>query len=826
MMKNRLDDKLNVMRFVRDPNKKGRIQVEGSTSWADIIDGHTMRGDDLRVPLYSGPPSSPYVHTLIFDFDNLDWDHGEGLLDVLEATFSSLCLLVHTGNGFHAYLPLVQSYTHGEIPMLKASYVMLCDELRRALEDKLPHTAQFKVDPGPFNMGAYGRMPGSSNTKKLDSQVSLYAWLEGDVLDRVEDLLVHKAVEPRRHADHRSPVAEGEGALKDSVFYKHCRFLRWVHTDVNEVDYSSWKHAMILTSNLGRRDWADEINKDYQGDSAHAVDAFFEKAGSYPSYCRTISRSAMRESGWHGCMGCSHNYSHNTPVNITGPAPTPSKSDGYHKTDSEGDVVETRINTNDVASEWSNRHSHASVVDGELWDYNPEEGVYDRRADSIKDFATYDTPLRKELAAIPNHGIYESDDKKKLAQALSTSTYMHLRDTEEFDWAGHVAFNNGLLNVETGAIEAFDPEKRVTSKAVYDYDENLDFSFVHDFFEDMTLCPEAVRLLQAFAGLMLSNIPNKSYQQFIWLSGAPVSGKSTLVELMDTVTGDKAISYPSTGSFAIAEDSYKLDFFGRKIFYIDDLKLPMGKERQFIAFMNPLVSGAAVNVKIPFKPIRKLAPKTTVAVTSNDFPPRQLAKEGFDRRLRVANFSVAMTREHKRMLAAFYAEPAKMGAVMCWAVQGLKGCLERARETAEYLPGHTPFETALKSGGLGAQDSPIETFFNEALVIGQAGDSAPVAKLETLHRAWARERDRRPLPRHKLVQTVGMWVSEQTRLAYEQIITPDAVRHVRLNERTRDADEDAQNARTRGRRDRDRSKGVARRDRGVAGPRRLRRTKT
>lgn len=172
--------------------------------------------------------------------------------------------------------------------------------------------------------------------------------------------------------------------------------------------------------------------------------------------------------------------------------------------------------------------------------------------------------------------------------------YLHIRAPEETTGASshYIAFKNGIYNINTGALEEFNPDVVIKNKIPYNYNFDAYNADMDGMLDRVSCHDDNIRdLLEEMAGFCLFRGGNTLRKAFI-LIGDKANGKSTFLDCITQMVGDyntAALDLKDLGDrFRTAE------LFGKLINAGDDI----GDE--FIA--NPavfkkLVSGDRVTVE-------------------------------------------------------------------------------------------------------------------------------------------------------------------------------------------------------------------------------------
>ena len=744
-------------------NRKKMVH-KGNITWQDIEEGVDWTGKDLRFKLYQGKPGNPdSIDTLIFDIDHLSDKYDDQILEIVSNLFPYQSYIMYTGGGYHIYLPLEEGFAQEEVPMALESYHEQCEKLNEELEHVV-EGEEFEVDHHVLTAGRYGRVPGSTNSKNGET-VRFVGTVTGDTLPDMTDLLQYREV-AKVEKIHTPVIGETTEKWEDSILYNNCAMSRWVTDNINDIPYEVWKLFLCTLAARKERNYATQVAQNYEKygpEEEDNIDKFFDSEIKRP-LCRTFANHCKE------CDTCPHNLKANTPINVTGPAPTPSRDKGFHRLDDEGNLDYTRVNTDDIISEYTNLHSDLFKMTKTLYVYNGN--YYKKEADNVSDYGLYSKDLKDRLNAIPKRGVYHHLDRAKFGNILHTSAYVPLRGTEAMDSEDWIGFSNGYLNVSTGEFTRPTPEVILTSLVNYDLDEDMDCSEVHDWFKSVLLSDEATELLQTFFGLTISNVRNVDYQQFLWLVGTPGAGKSTCLRLLNDITDKAVINYSNTAVFKVRGDGFPVSFLGKKLFCVDELNVEKRTRKEveeIISFLNPIISGHPMQCKLPYEAVVEAEPKTTVIITSNDMPPQTSSEDGLKRRLRVVHFPVELTDEQKKFMFQKNNNEI-MKKVVAWAVQGLRKSLKRQQETGSYTPGRTGFELSLhKTRNSG---KTFDDFLSERIQLSRRSRGSTLESIGRAYRKWTMNAPGVDVISDSAIQRAVIGhISKMYQLPYERIVT-------------------------------------------------------
>lgn len=733
---------MDVVSFTQD----GKRRKHGHLDFSDLATV-TWEGINLRFALFTGPSANPSIHTLCIDVDKLSLGYTEEFVECIDNLIPWEAYILHTGNGFHVYVPLGESFVKEEIAWLTDSWEKFCDELDEYLNDCIPENINYIVDRNVLSSGRYGRVPGSSNKKKGKdtTKVTYIDTLEGDVLPDIGVLLEHKEPPYQGGELEREQDLE-EGEWEDSDLYKYCGFSRYCCDNIDKIPYDWWRTLLLILKERFSSEVVHDVAKRSNRYNKEETETFIKQDKFYRFTCKTIQSKTNKE-GVTVCNRCPHNLGGNSPLNVHGALPTPSKDRGFHVITGKSGINYKRIECNDVANYFFNTHKDTFQLGNSFYIYDEDKGIYNLEAVKTNSYGVYSQRLKEILNSIPHRGIYHKDDRQDLATSLYTNLGLVNKISESINPPNLIGFINGVLDIDTGSFHEHDPANYLTNLVETDYIEDINTNEVEDLFFNSLRCDDSVDLVQAFLGLALSNIPNERYQEMLWCAGVSGAGKSTLLRMLGLVTKNAVVHYASTSSFRIKGDGFPVSMVGKKVFAIDDFKPNLGGSAsmsKFAAFMNPIISGEPMHIKVPYDPVFSVSPTTTVVVTSNSLPLDMDAEEGLERRLRCVYFSVLPSQKELDFIRDIGVNNDKAQAIVRWGVEGLRKCLQRREDIGYYTPDNTPFEEKLLDGELSPSKPTFDEYFKLHLEC-QEGVQTLLDSIVNDYTKWCTQRGGEPL---------------------------------------------------------------------------------
>lgn len=231
-----------------------------------------------------------------------------------------------------------------------------------------------------------------------------------------------------------------------------------------------------------------------------------------------------------------------------------------------------------------------------------------------------------------------------------------------------LAFDDGVLNLETQEFGPHRPEYYLTSKLPYPYDPTATSETWDRFLADTV--PEAADFLQEFAGYCLTTLTR--YELAVWLYGPPGGGKSTFVEGMLAMLGYRA----TVLGLADIENSR----FGLTSLPGKTLAISTEQPAHFIKsphLLNAIISGEPINVDRKFRDMVTIVPRCKLLWAMNELPRIDERGSGLFRRVKLVQFpAIPIERRNPRVKE----DIARSGmAVTNWALVGLARLQERGR---------------------------------------------------------------------------------------------------------------------------------------------------
>ena len=649
----------------KTPGKKGRIEIVNDFTWEDLSEPYVTH-DDLRFTLYEWDPETKEAlnNAIFIDIDDKKLLDLPDLPEQVQEVFGEVKLYwVHTGGGFHVYIPLKYPFMNKERCHYKRSYEKKCKALEKLIK--------CRCDLGVFDHHKFGRVPKSLNVKR-GAYVIYLGETESPEAESIADLLDYERIVKVKKTPPEN-IRPPSDEVMDRPLYRECGFIRYVHKSKEPVPHALWKKAMCITSGAGDFEMARMISKT-------ATDAeireFFNK--DYLVSCTSVM-TLLGDLKDNPCVRCVHNIKNNCPSFITGPYPTPSAVSSYHlqKKIGKGEDAHFEMNPDrivpiDVYNRWCNDNDGQILWAGDsLLRYT--EGIWKMIVGSLKrPLETASKEVANEINTIPHHQIREAKDWTAISTLMKNLRRFDEIKRDKIDDERYIAFKNGVYDVRTGQIGPFKKDYYLLETLEVRHDEEA-VCFNWDMFLRYSVPDKDDRLLlQVFFGLTLSNYRVERYQSYLWLYGASLTGKSMIGRVLSKLVGEqRTVNLASTPSKMMNGEGLGFDLTGKSFAYIDDLKLINKKydARILESVLNPLVGGAGVIIRVMRTDPFTVHSKSTVVISSNDGPEATHTQSGTMRRARTIYFYKIYPKMDFSKEEAIFNE---IDGIALWALKGLE----------------------------------------------------------------------------------------------------------------------------------------------------------
>lgn len=288
-----------------------------------------------------------------------------------------------------------------------------------------------------------------------------------------------------------------------------------------------------------------------------------------------------------------------------------------------------------------------------------------------------------------------------------------------------IIFNNGVLDVHTGRLEAHSPENLTTVMLPYDYAPTATcpqwLAFLDDVLEGDA---ERVALIQEWLGYLITT--DYRHHKVMLLLGPPRCGKGTIGRVLQHVVGEANFSGGSLSSFA--RDSFMDGLRTKPVLFIGDAekKVAPAKVNQVIERIKSISGNDAVDFDRKFiSGISDTLP-TRITLAANNVPNLFDDSGALASRIMVVPFyRTYFGREDLTLLDKLLPE---LPGIAAWALEGLRRLQHNGRFTE-------PAASREEMQYIFEAYSPLSRFIAENCTVAP-GAECTSNELYNAYRAW------------------------------------------------------------------------------------------
>jgi len=230
-----------------------------------------------------------------------------------------------------------------------------------------------------------------------------------------------------------------------------------------------------------------------------------------------------------------------------------------------------------------------------------------------------------------------------------------------------LAVENGILDVLTGELSPFTPEKFIASKISVKYDPNISATLIEKFISEV-MDPRDGRSLQEFSGYCLYKM--QIFDKTVLFYGVGANGKSTFLDVLEALLGGKD-NVTNKQLHALMTDRFALaDLRGKLANICPDLSsLAFADATIFKA----LTGGDSVDAQRKFGHAFSFRPYLKLISGCNVIPPiKGEATRAFFRRWILINFPHVFEGDNcDPHLTQKLTTPEALSGMLNWALEGL-----------------------------------------------------------------------------------------------------------------------------------------------------------
>lgn len=234
--------------------------------------------------------------------------------------------------------------------------------------------------------------------------------------------------------------------------------------------------------------------------------------------------------------------------------------------------------------------------------------------------------------------------------------------------ADYVPCKNGVLHIPSKTLLPHTPDIYATSQLEFDY---CPTETCPNYMYALQQIPDAIGLVQEFAGYSLTT--EVKHEIAIWFQGPKGSGKSTIIEGLQTMIGKKrhgllGLADIERSRFALANLPGKtlVTSFEQPDTYMSTTHI-----------LNALISGEPITVEQKFKEAVVIIPRAKILWAMNDLPRVSSSNDGIMRRVQVIKFPALP--DSQKDLGLKERIRTEGAGILNWALEGLERLNKRGK---------------------------------------------------------------------------------------------------------------------------------------------------
>lgn len=340
------------------------------------------------------------------------------------------------------------------------------------------------------------------------------------------------------------------------------------------------------------------------------------------------------------------------------------------------------------------------------------------------------TPVNVESLMIKHISNLKQNARKEVLSYL----YNYITDNSQVSTANYIAFKNGIYNVTTDTLEEFSPDKIITNKINWNYNQSAYSELADKVLNDIACNDPTIRqLLDEVIGYTFYR--RNELRKAFMLKGKRRNGKSTFLDMLAYLLGEDNIS--SLDLSDLSHEYKAAGLFGKLANLGDDI------EDEYIpssGIFKKVVSGNRMNANVKFEKPIEFNPYCKLIFSGNSIPRlgRGRDSEAIIDRLIIVPFNASFSKDTEGFSPFVKYElrtPEAMEYLIRIGIEGLKRVLQNNSFTeCEQVQNEIEeYEETL---------NPIITFFQE---VGNSLEHEPTKKCYRRYTEFCIENSLKPI---------------------------------------------------------------------------------
>lgn len=643
-----------------------------------------------------------------FDIDGIELSRIPEYIEIFLATWNldeKKTGIVASGRGLHFYIgittPIVDKNYFSNT---RDNYKALLTELGANFSARgLPH----KLDPSVWDARRLMRLPGTKNKKpgKPEAECKLLqANIEPIDFDIVK-LSKIPVVEKGEALDAKSINTLFQADPR--AVFQGCEFLKYCRTNASEVSEPEWYAALSIVARFPNgNEEAHTLSKGHPGYSYEETERKIEQAlkSSGPRTCKNIQNL------WGACNKCPHYEKVTSPILLRDPNEIRTEKTGFfhYHADKNGVMKRGEPDYEGLVKFFRRKYPYKCTANS-AYIYN---GTH---------YELYDDTLLAQFA---------QEHFKPICRKFMVAEFQAMIYRTELVPANHwasgvsrkVNFQNGVLDIDTMVLHPHSPDFLFKYVLPYDFDARAVAPVFSRFLEEITGGDKTLaNTLLEFGGYALAG-EDCRYQKALVLEGEGSNGKSTFIETIKAVAGERGYCALSFQDLNSLERRTPLD--GALFNITEETPREIFDTTQF----KNLVSGGELQVRHLYKANYTIRNRAKLIFSCNELPLMPDTSNGMYRRVLIVPFKKRFSREQGNLdLQIGTKMRAELPGIFNAFLEGYK----RLEKEGTFTKSSVGEDLELKA--YQSLTDPVQYWLEECVTIGETGEST----LQNLYKSYA-----------------------------------------------------------------------------------------